>query len=232
MQSTRKRSPARLVTLIALVAIVLVVLGAGAYFFLLKPSTSTANNGPTPTPFTGLYQASLTSNPGNWSCKPGNACSFQDDGEHIKATQKDTTSESLYLKQTFGDIVLEVKGTLIKGDARDAGLVIEFRIPQQSKAAGYGFIIYDDGTYSVLKWDAQGNYSALVDTTSSSAIHQQLKQANDLKIVISGSHFTFYDNGQQLIDTSDSDYTSGYIGLAAAGPGTEAVFSQLTITKP
>src|ERR1051326_5465615 len=128
-------------------------------------------------------------------------------------------------------MAIEVKGTIAKGDAKDAGLAIEFRIPQGNMAAGYGFVMYDDGTYDVLKWDAQGHFSPLIDTTASSAIRHNLKQANDLKVVISGSHFTFYANGQQIIDTTDAAYTTGYIGLGAAGPGTEAVCSQLAITK-
>ncbi len=227
-----KRSPALLVTLIALVVVVLAGLGAGAYFLLLQKSASaTTNVAPTPTLINGLYQAGLTSNPGDWTCTPSNACSFQNDGYHIKAAQKDSLSESLLLKHTFGDMAIEVKGIIAKGGARDAGLAVEFRIPQGAMAAGYGFIIYDDGTYDVLKWDAKGNYSPLIDTTAASAIHHSLKQANDLKVAINGAHFTFYINGQQIIDTTDSAYTTGYIGLAAAGPGTEAIFSQLAITK-
>lgn len=227
-----KRSPARLVTIIALLLVILAALGMGG-FYLLHNKFNRAAITPTPTPtlIGALYLADLTSNPGNWDCSPPASCVFSKDGYHIKASQKDALSQSLLLKQTFDDMVIEVKGIIAQGDARDAGLAIVFRVPQDNMAEGYGLVMYDDGTYDVLKWDTQGNYSNLVESASSSAIHQQLKQANDLKIVISGTKFTFYANGQQLINTTDSAYPSGYIGLAAAGPGTEAIFSHLAITK-
>ena len=227
-----KRSPARLVIIIGLIVVVLAALGVGGFFLLRNPfNTARVTSTPAPTIVGALYQANLTSNPGQWDCSPTTACTFNADGFHIKAGEKDALAQSLLLKQPFNDMVIEVKGTIAKGDKRDAGLAIVFRVPQDTMAAGYGFLIYDDGTYDVLKWDNQGNYTSLVESAASSAIHQQLNQANDLKIVVSGTHFTFYDNGQQIIDTTDKAYTSGYIGLAAAGPGTEAIFSQLAITK-
>src|ERR1051326_8606850 len=101
-QDAPQRSPVRLVTILVIVLVVLVGLGAGGYFLLQKSNTPTTNVAPTPTLVNGLYQASLTSNPGNWTC-PSKACAFQDDGYHIKNAQKDSLAESLLLKQTFGD---------------------------------------------------------------------------------------------------------------------------------
>ena len=152
--------------------------------------------------------------------------------ERVTPGARRSRSLSLLIKQVFGDTVIEVKGLIALGDPQNAGIGIEFRVPQDHEAAGYGFIVYDDGTYDVQKWDAQGNSSDLVGTTPTSTVPRGLNQPNDLKIVIKGTQFTFYDNGQQIATASDATYTSGYIGLAAAEQGTEAVFSDLIITTP
>lgn len=235
-QPPQKKSPALLIGVIVLIVIVLAGLGTGG-FLLLKnknnastPPTANAAT-PTPTAIPALYQAPLTSDPGSWSCTTSGTCSFNPDGYHIKAL-KNQVYDSLLVKQTFDNLVIEVKGTISQGDPRNAGLAVEFRVPQNNTSAGYGFFIYDDGTYSVVKWDSQGTASALIDTLSSGVIHSGLRQQNDIKIVVNGTHFTFFANGQQINDGADSTYTSGYIGLAAAGTNTEAVFSNLLITKP
>ena len=79
----------------------------------------------------------------------------------------------------------------------------------------------------------QGNPTDLIAIdTSSSAIRQGLNQENDLKLVIQGSTFTIYINGQMVNSVSDSTYTSGYIGLEAIDKGAEVIYSNMTITKP
>jgi hypothetical protein len=218
--------------------IILVVggLGAGAYALLGKHNNSTVNSTPTagvtPTSVSALYQANLTSDPGSWDCTTANTCTFSSDGYHIKGAKKGFVSDSLLIKQTFDNAVIEIKGTLTQGDPQNAGLGIEFRVPQNNKAEGYGFFVFDDGTYNVIKWDSQGTASNLIDTTSSSAIPTGLNHQNDLKIVINGSQLTFFDNGKQITAINDSSYPSGYIGLAASGVSTEAVFANLIVTKP
>lgn len=230
----QKRSPVLLITLIALVVVLGVLLGAAGYVVLGNKHTTQSTPTPTPTPsgIPSLYQASLTRDPGNWQCTTVTTCSFHKDGYHITGIKKGFISDSLLIKQVFNDTVIEVKGIIVQGDPQNAGIGIEFRVPQDHEAAGYGFMIYDDGTYDVQKWDAQGTSSDLVGTTPSGVVPRGLNQLNDLKIVIKGTQFTFYDNGQQIATASDTTYTSGYIGLAVAEQGTEAIFSDLLITTP
>ena len=235
-QPPRKRSPVLLIAVIVLIVLVLGGLGAGAFALLGKNKNSTANSTPTagvtPTSVSALYQASLTSDPGSWDCTTSNACSFSSDGYHIKGAKQGFVSDSLLIKQTFDNAVIEVKGKITQGDPQNAGLGIEFRVPQNNKAEGYGFFVYDDGTYAVVKWDSQGTASNLIDTTSSDAIPTGLNQLNDLKIVSNGSQLTFFDNGKQITAINDASYPSGYIGLAASGVDTEAVFTNLVVTQP
>jgi hypothetical protein len=228
---TQKKSPALLIGVIALIVVLLAGLGTGGYFLLKGGSSPTTGGTTTPTAVPALYQASLTSDPGSWDCTTANTCAFSSDGYHIKAPQN-SVYDSLLLKQTFDNLVIEVKGVIAQGDPQNAGLVVEFHVPQGNHAEGYGLFIFDDGTYSVVKWDSQGKPTPLIDTTSSSAIQGGLRQSNDVKIVINGTHYTFFANNQQIADTSDSTYANGYIGLGALGQGTESVFSNLTVTKP
>ncbi len=229
----QKKSSGLLIGVIALIVVVVAGLGTGGYFLLRGNNNNNPQANVTPTPTVApLYQASLTSDPGSWDCGTSGTCAFSSDGYHLKATKEGFIEDSILLKQPFDDVVIEVKGIIAQGDPQDAGVGIEFHVPPDNKAAGYGFFVYIDGTYDVLKWDSEGNASNLIRTTPSSAIHAGPQQPNDLKIVIENGHFTFYDNGQKLIDTGDSAYSSGYIGLAAATVDTEAIFSNLIITKP
>jgi hypothetical protein len=233
---SQKRSPVLLISVIVLIALVLGGLGVGAFALLGKNKNTTVNPtstaGVTPTSVSALYQASLTSDPGSWDCTTADACAFSGDGYHIKGVKQGFISDSLLVKQTFDNAVIEVKGTILQGDPQNAGLGIEFRVPQNNKSEGYGFFVYDDGTYDVIKWDSDGKASNLIDTTSSGAIPTGLNHLNDLKIVINGSQLTFFDNGKQITAINDSSYPSGYIGLAASGVDTEAVFANLLVTKP
>ncbi len=227
----RKKSPALLIGGIVLVVVLLAGIGTGAFFLFKKNSnsgpTTTTNVTPTPAP---LYQASLTSDPGGWNCSNTNTCSFRADGYHIQASQSGVY-DSLLTGQTFDNAVIAVKGIIAQGDAQNAGMGVEFHVPQSNTLEGYGFFTYTDGTYSLIKWDAQGNATTLIDSVSASAIHGGLEQQNDLKVAISGSQFTFYVNNQKITQFTDATYANGYIGLAASGQGAEAIFSNLIVTK-
>jgi hypothetical protein len=226
----RKKSPVPLIGVILAIIIVLAGLGVGGYvLFKGTGTTTTGTPTPTPTPVPPLYQANLTSNPGGWDC-PGNACSFRSDGYHILSP--DNTYDSLLTTQTFDKLVIQVKGIIAQGDPQNAGLAVEFHVPQNAVAAGYGFFLYDDGSYTLVKWDTNGNPTTVIANFKSPAIHSGLNQENDLKLVINGTQFTFYVNGQQVTQGSDSTYPSGYIGLAASGKNTEAIFSDLIVTSP
>lgn len=222
-----KRSPVAFIAGGLVIVVVLAALGISSYFLISKKNSTT---GSTPTPVPALYQASLTSDPGGWVC--GNqTCSFSSDGYHIQAPDN-KVYDSLFTKQAFNNMVLEVNGIIAQGDSQNAGIGIEFGIAQGNQVAGYGFFIYADGTYALVKWDARGNATPLIGVSSSTAIRAGLEQANHLKLVITGSHFTLYANNQQITQFSDTGYPGGYIGLAASGQGTETIFSDLKVTLP
>lgn len=228
----KKRSSGALIGVILAIIVVLAGLGVGGYFLFLKKGGTVVTTS-TPTVSAPLYQASLTKDPGNWDCSDAK-CSFRADGYHVQAL--DNFVYSAYLTKVFTDATIEVKAIMAQGvttsGSTTSAMGISFHIPQSNKLSGYGFLIYADGTYDLVKWDDKGNSSHLVDLSGSSAIHQGLNQENDLKLVIKGNSFTLFINDQQLTQTTDSTYTGGYIGLNASSKGTEVIYSDLLITKP
>lgn len=229
-QPPPKKSSAPLIGVILAIVVVLAGLGVGGYFLFGKGGSGPIATG-TATPIPPLYQSNLTRDPGGWDCS-ATKCSFRADGYHVQAP--DDFVYSTFLTKTFDDAVIQVKTIIITGktSGNAAGMGIAFRTPQSNKLAGYGLLIYSDGTYGLVKWDTKGNPTNLIADSSSSAIHQGLNQENDLKLVVKGNTFTIFINGQQVNEATDSTYTSGYIGLVAADKGAEVIYSNLLITKP
>ncbi len=216
--------------------IVLAGLGVGGYFVFGRGSnpgaSATATPAPTATPtqIPALYQDALTQDKGGWDCS-ATTCSFRSDGYHVQAP--DNHVYVTLLTKPFNNAAIEVKGLIGKGDPKNASAGITFRVPLNAQQAGYGLLVFDDGSYGLVKWDKDGNPTTLIDiNTPSSAIHSGLNQENDLKLVMNGSTFTIYINGQQVNQATDSTYQNGYIGLLAGGKGTEAIYTDLLVTKP
>lgn len=218
----RQRSLLRL-GLLAVVALLLVGgLGAGGFWFYAahqQPKTQV------PPP---LYANSLTQNARAWKCQPGAYCQFETNGLHILATTDHVYFSFLSGKQ-FGEQVIDVKTKLDNGDPQFVGIIIAFR---SVGIAGYGWAVYANGTYQLVRWDNQGFASDLIPLTHSAAIHTGLEQFNHLKIIAKGDTITLVINDLRLPPVIDSTYSSGVIGLGAARFAADAVFSNLTVTKP
>jgi hypothetical protein len=125
--------------------------------------------------------------------------------------------------------VIEVQSKLDNGDPEIVGVVIAFR---SIGVDGYGFLVYANGQYELVRWDQQGKVTILVPLTLSSSIHTGLNQINKLKVIAKGNQITLYINGKQLQQVTDSTYTSGNVLLGAARIAADAVFSNLIISKP
>lgn len=222
--------------LLALVVLLVVSgLGIGGYMIFLQPkgpgglapALSTAQT-------TLLYQDSLTQDTHIWECQ-GSAtiCSFRSDGYHLtQTTSAPSFFESDLTTHRFTDMVIEVSGLFAAANAQVPALGIVFRQQENNRLEEYAFWIDPYGDYALSKYDAQGQPTSVIDLVQSSELNTGLNKMNRLRIIVQGSLFTIFVNGQQLTPpTSDTTYTSGYIGLAVQGTGTEAVFSNLTVTK-
>jgi hypothetical protein len=218
----RKRLPAWLV-LLSIIGIPLLLAGlvAGGVLLFARPAHPTVSRPP-------LYADHLTRDQAAWQCEAGATCQFEHDGLHILAP-----TDHLYFSelggQQFGEQVIEVKGKLDDGDPQFVGLAIAFR---SVGIEGYGFLVFANGTYELVKWDTQGFASTLVPLTPSSAIHTGLNQINAFKVIARAATITLVVNGQQLQQISDSTYSKGNIALGAARFAADAVFSDLTVTSP
>lgn len=225
-----------------ILAIVIVLGGLGVAGFVVfgKPGSNLggqATKAPTVTPIPPLYQDGLTNKDkhGNWDCSDQDLrCSFRADGYHLQTP--DNLVSNAYLTQVFSDTQIEVKGIFSSGATSGndtAALGIAFRVPQSNKVEGYNLLVFADGTYQLVKFDKDGNGTNLLDNTSSSAIHAGLNQENDLKLVVIGTMFTIYINGQEVNTATDATYASGgYIGLSVVDKGAEIIYSDLLVTKP
>jgi hypothetical protein len=219
---SQKRLPLRLALLATLAVLLVAGLGAGGFWFYAahqQPKT----HAPPP-----LYANNLTKSVQEWQCQHGAYCLFANNGLHILAPTDHLYFSFLAGKQ-FGEQEIDVKVKLDNGDPQFVGLVVAFR---SVGLAGYGWVIYVNGTYQLVKWDTAGMAVNLIPLTPSSAIHTGLEQFNQLKIVAKGSAITLFINDQRLQQVNDSTYSSGGIGLGAARYAADAVFSNLTITKP
>ena len=134
--------------------------------------------------------------------------------------------------QTFTDVDIQVDATEVKAPANsnnDYGVVCRL----QSNGDGYYLLISGDGLYSIQK-GANDSYNALVDWTDSSAINQG-DVHNSLRAVCQGSNLTLYVNGQQVANATDSEFTSGDLGLTATSyesDPTEVHFDNLVVSQP
>ncbi len=150
-------------------------------------------------------------------------CDF---GEYFMLNKQATTRYTYY-DTVYTDAVIEANGYLTKGAGKyEYGIV--FRANTDGTAY-YVFTVTNDGKYnvSIYKNDA---YTDLIPYTESSAVH--VNGDNFFQVVLRGSEFDFYLNGEYLNHASDASYASGVAGLFFynAEPNAEVSFDQFTIS--
>jgi hypothetical protein len=95
------------------------------------------------------------------------------------------------------------------------GLII--RGPEHEAGVSYGYVVAFacDGSYQVYRLDRVDPYMAvdLVNWTKSNSILAGSNQKNKLGIKAEGDKLTIYANGYQLIQVTDSKYTTGRYGV-------------------
>ncbi len=212
----------RLVVLLCLgILLLLVVAGTGAFFLIAHRPPSSAARPP-------LYANSLTTHQSSWQCQHGASCQFEADGLHVLAPT-DHLYFSALIGQPFDDQVINVQGKLDLGDPQFVGLAIAFR---SIGVDGYGWLVFANGTYELVEWDVHGAASYLIPLTSSPAIHRGLGQINKLTIIANHNQITLMVNGQRLAQITDDTYTRGNLLLGAARAFADAVFANLSVTRP
>lgn len=127
------------------------------------------------------------------------------------------------------DVVMEVTTNQLSSHANNAyGLMC--RSDVSNNGDGYYFLVSGDGFYSISK--GQGDdVTPLVDWTANSAVNEG-QASNKIKAVCIGNYLGLWVNDKFLAEIEDSDYTSGYAGLAAAafeGGDANITFDDLTM---
>jgi hypothetical protein len=134
--------------------------------------------------------------------------------------------------KVFGDVSIEVDTTKNGGpDDNDFGVICRY----QSVDQFYYAVISSDGYFGITK--VTSNSSDLIGRDSlefSEAINQGVA-TNHIRFVCNGDVLTLYVNGQQIDQQTDSDYSTGNVGLIAGTydtPGTDILFDNFFVYQP
>jgi hypothetical protein len=134
--------------------------------------------------------------------------------------------QASWIDGNFKDLNIEVdvKYTAGPDDGR-FGLICR----AQDKVGFYGFETSPDGSYSIQKYDADGNSEALAEGSLDPATMDATEPVH-LRGDCIGQTLTLYINGKPLLRATDSSYTKGGVGLIArtgpsGDPGSDVLFS-------
>ena len=132
----------------------------------------------------------------------------------------------------FGDVIVEVDATKNAGpDDNDFGLICRYQGAEQF----YYGVISSDGYFGITK--VTSSSSDLIGRDSlefSDAINQGLA-TNHIRFDCTGNVLTLYVNGQQVDQQTDSDYSTGNVGLIAGTydtAGTDILFDNFFVYQP
>jgi serine/threonine protein kinase len=194
---------------------------------------------PTTTASSGVPSGTLlytTSTPGQ-NCDKGGGQWIDYNGAVIACQKTNTrisnsSRQHLNLVGTFligipghpypSNYVIHAQMQQVRNSSSDFG--IYFRNQTGSQPGVYTFMIHPDGTWSSYVYDnINGNPTEIANGSFGDA-HAHVT----LDIVVNGSQFTFYANGQQIGSASDTAYSTGTAGIALDAGGT-IIVSQFTL---
>ena len=171
-----------------------------------------------------LYQDSFTDTPSGWLNDKN--CSFKADGYHIVGGNACLSPSTV--APSDADIRVTVK-TVTTGQNTGYGIVIR----RASAGNFYTFEITPDGQWGLVKF-VNGNGSEVAQFQSDSSINTGNGATNDLRVLVVGSHFTFFVNGQQVGTVDDSTYSQGRTGVVNddTDAKSEVIFTNFSVAQP
>ena len=134
------------------------------------------------------------------------------------------------------DFTVQVDTTLVEGSRSSSHGIL---IRKQPEGAFYRFAIADNGTFSVGRRDAAGNWSRLTATghwEKSDAINLGEGETNRLRVTARGSIVIFEINDTVVYrnDAFDTAFLNGSIGLSAgtfSQSGTRVAFDNFVVRE-
>jgi hypothetical protein len=132
----------------------------------------------------------------------------------------------------FSDTVTEVEATKVGGpDDNDLGLVCRY----QDESNFYFFIISSDGFYGIARVLNGDQELVGLENMEYSEIINQGNATNHLRAECVGQTLTLYVNDQQVFQTTDTQFSSGDVGLIAGTfdvAGTDIHFDNFVVSQP
>jgi len=138
----------------------------------------------------------------------GGTCQYTNGAYHVSENQTNRF-QYCYKGTSFSNFAFEVQMRIIKGDCGG----FTFRINLSANQL-YRLEICQNGNFNLYSFNNGTNGSLIA--SQSSQIHQGLGAANTIAAVANGSSITIYANHNQIGNTSDSHFSSGFIGLMAS----------------
>jgi hypothetical protein len=166
----------------------------------------------------------------NWNVFPtnssGGSCGFTAGAYHSTMTTKAFFQPCYSQASNFSNFALQVQMMITQGD--EGGVI--FRA-NNSSSAFYLFRISQSGAYDLYVYvDSQGSHARRLLSGSSTIINTG-NQANTITVIADNSNLYFYVNQQYLDGTTDTNYSSGQIGLFGESDtnSTDVAFSNLKV---
>lgn len=135
-------------------------------------------------------------------------------------------------KESFIDTRIEVDATKNGGpDDNDFGIICRYGDVNKF----YYGIISSDGYYSIMKMTSDHGIILGSDSMLESDKINQGAATNRIRLDCVGSSLTLYVNGFQVDQQTDSEYTTGNVGLisgALGKGGTDILFDNFYVLKP
>jgi hypothetical protein len=233
----------RVISLI--VAVVLILLGTSIYLFQPFGSSTTQlfNPGAMESAATATAQANtILSDPlsqpiHNWPIVTNGSPQyiFENGAYHVIVSDNNNLALPLLPGENFTNMAYTVTWQEVQGDDKAAfdwfGVVL--RYSDNNAQTFYAFVYMPStGEYQFREFNSnQDNPWTIVwHHGKGSEYHTGHNAKNTVKVVASGSNFTFIVNGKQVGTAQNKDLTSGQIGMIVNLNGFEVAYSNLAVT--
>jgi hypothetical protein len=181
-----------------------------------------------------LFSDDFSTNKNKWdqASDASRSTDYYNNAYRITVNEKNSDAWANPGKENFTDVHIEVDATKNSGpDDNDFGIICRYNSPDKF----YYGIVSSDGYYSIMKMTSDGGKPLGHDSYVQSDQITQGSVTNHIRFDCVGSTLTLYVNGSQLDQQTDTDYSTGNVGLLAGTfdtVGTDIVFDNFMVYKP
>jgi hypothetical protein len=197
-------------------------------------SESTGDSSPEAVSSDILFQDDFSDDTGNWDtyADDNGITDYENEGFRININEPNAYHWTNPDKE-FIDTRIEVEATKLGGpEENDFGVICRY----QDENNFYFFTISSDGYYGIAKFVNGEEYLVGMEELGlEESIIKPGESTNLIRVDCNSSSLTLYANGKLLVEVSDSEFSSGDIGLIASTyeePGTDILFDNLIVRLP